>query len=102
MNRSILTVIVCLAYFGVASYVVRYVAEKTGVSLGWDETTGDGILTYYAAVALSISGSLILVASLYFLDRNSKSPIPESLFAGLALVMPIGLYYLSPSIPTPG
>ena len=102
MKRSILTSIVCLAYFGVAASALRYVAERTGVSLGWEETTGDGILAYYAALGLSIGGSLILVASLYFLDRNSKSPIPESLFAALALIMPIGLYYLSPSIPVPG
>lgn len=102
MKRSIVTSIVCFAYFGIAAYALRYVAERTGVSIGWNETTGDGILAYYAAIALSIGGSLILVASLYFLDRNSTSPIPESLFAALAVLMPIGLYYLSPSIPVPG
>lgn len=92
----------CFTYFGIATYALRYVAERTGVSLGWGQTTGNGILAYYAAIALSIGGSLILVASLYFLDRNSKGPIPESLFAALALIMPIGLYYLSPPIPVPG
>jgi len=101
IKRSIRMSITCVAYSVIAVFILRYVAERTGVISGYEGTTGEGMIAYFLAIMLTVTGALLLVSGLYFLERNSKHPIPEWLSVVFALIMPFGIYFFSPQLPKP-
>lgn len=92
---------ICTVWAALSIYVLRLIAKRTGVYLGYQATSGEGILAYYAAIVFAVGGSLILIASIYFLNRSSKAPTPDWLFGALAILVPLAILWLSPPIPLP-
>ena len=99
--RSVRMVGLCLLWTLSSIYWLRFTARRTQVDLGYEMTTGEGILAYYAALVFAAGGSLLLVSFLYFLDRNAKHPIPGWLFVCMVVGMLVSISYFSPPIPTP-
>ena len=99
--RSIRYASICMCWAACSILILRFVGDQTGISRGFDATTGDAMIVYSLMFVLFLIGEFAILVVTDSLDGKLKDPIPGWLMATVPLVMIAGIVKLSPSIPLP-
>ena len=82
-------------------FILRLVGDQTGISSGFDATTGDTMIVYSLMFMYFLIGEFAILIVTDSLDRKSKDRIPAWVMGTVPLLMIVGIFKLSPAIPLP-
>lgn len=97
---SILCVLIFVSYIALAVYWLRRFAVQHNIGPELVAGVGDAVVEYFIRLVIATGVGWLIVLFLYWRDEILGTKVPEWIFALFAVLIPFGIYFLIPEIPS--
>lgn len=97
---SILCVLIFSGYIALAVCWLKRFAAQHNIGPELVPGVGDAVVEYFVRLAIATSVGWLLVLFFYWRDEILGAKVPEWMFALFAVLIPFGIYFFIPEIPS--